>query len=699
MLTAKKPIFTGFSGCFIAAVNLQNLDWSFIVIYLKFMRISRLFWFFIFSIFTLGIANTVLGDLRLFRADTLIRVPLNMGNERHGFRIGLADSLGLSLRPGFELSNDTGLLPYYLDARLLPMDSFWLSFQYCFKKWRSIKGGAREPLPLYGLRFSSKANQGNFSRTIGFILVPGREDSPTHVLRMTVRPSEDPGLERSRDFACSMEGTHSVELEIRFVRQDSLSFELHLDGQPVWAAGAPSFLEHDETGVLLTGNRIRNSDFRLLLDPPVLFTDARPFVFPLQPASMEETLSPEGLCSLRVTPPVSNYKGERLTVVRRQLYMGNDTLFPILDHETRDPFLFGSLRVPFPLDSGRYRWRVRLTNHFNRTNDWSSLKSFEVPTGRALPFRLHSAFITGVPKGPVIKVITPGVWYDLHVWFDSATGAGGPGYLVAWLSAQGRGAGNPATKGGPFLPESNYPMNLSTSERPGEYKLFEKDSGTNDSRIIDPERPGIYLDEGPETRRFHRSAGSARLRFRLLPEASPGPWMLTVYGRGADEALSNILRVPFEVAAPKQAVPVSRGRLAGIVAGFLAALAVLFVRLHQSRKALPVPEHPDMERIRQYVKTRLASEISLTQLSRDVSIGLNRVSKLIKASGEKSLPSLVAKLRIEKAKELLRDPRNNVADIALATGFEDPSYFSRVFREIEGISPSDYRKKVLRLPV
>ncbi|MDQ5767940.1 helix-turn-helix transcriptional regulator [Thiothrix subterranea] len=49
--------------------------------------------------------------------------------------------------------------------------------------------------------------------------------------------------------------------------------------------------------------------------------------------------------------------------------------------------------------------------------------------------------------------------------------------------------------------------------------------------------------------------------------------------------------------------------------------------------------------------------------------------------------------RINKARELLRIPGVSVAGAAFATGFSDMSYFSRVFRQIEGQTPSAFQQK------
>jgi AraC-like DNA-binding protein len=54
---------------------------------------------------------------------------------------------------------------------------------------------------------------------------------------------------------------------------------------------------------------------------------------------------------------------------------------------------------------------------------------------------------------------------------------------------------------------------------------------------------------------------------------------------------------------------------------------------------------------------------------------------------------VVKRLRFELAAELLRDPEKTVMDVACDVGFSDPSHFSRLFRQMSGISPRKYRRQ------
>lgn len=51
----------------------------------------------------------------------------------------------------------------------------------------------------------------------------------------------------------------------------------------------------------------------------------------------------------------------------------------------------------------------------------------------------------------------------------------------------------------------------------------------------------------------------------------------------------------------------------------------------------------------------------------------------------------VSQQRVEKAKQLLVDTMQSVSDIAMEVGYSDPSYFIKVFKQVEGITPGRYR--------
>lgn len=53
------------------------------------------------------------------------------------------------------------------------------------------------------------------------------------------------------------------------------------------------------------------------------------------------------------------------------------------------------------------------------------------------------------------------------------------------------------------------------------------------------------------------------------------------------------------------------------------------------------------------------------------------------------------RLKMHKASQLLNNPNLSIKEVADLVGYEDPLYFSRVFKQINAVSPTEYRKKRL----
>ena len=68
-------------------------------------------------------------------------------------------------------------------------------------------------------------------------------------------------------------------------------------------------------------------------------------------------------------------------------------------------------------------------------------------------------------------------------------------------------------------------------------------------------------------------------------------------------------------------------------------------------------------------------------------------SRCFKKEYEVTFRNYLINYRIDKATEMLQNPNASVSDIAYTVGFHDPSYFTRIFRRIVGMSPSCYREE------
>ena len=67
------------------------------------------------------------------------------------------------------------------------------------------------------------------------------------------------------------------------------------------------------------------------------------------------------------------------------------------------------------------------------------------------------------------------------------------------------------------------------------------------------------------------------------------------------------------------------------------------------------------------------------------------LSKLLNRYAEKSFYDILNSIRIQKAKELLTDPRLKIGDISEMVGYSDTAHFARTFKKLEGMSANEYR--------
>ncbi|AEM77977.1 response regulator transcription factor [Thermoanaerobacter wiegelii] len=87
--------------------------------------------------------------------------------------------------------------------------------------------------------------------------------------------------------------------------------------------------------------------------------------------------------------------------------------------------------------------------------------------------------------------------------------------------------------------------------------------------------------------------------------------------------------------------------------------------------------------------------ISLNSIAEKLYITPNYLSALFKGEMGVTFSDYLTAYRIEKAKELLKDVKIKIYEVAEAVGYTDQHYFSKVFKNITGFTPKEYREKVL----
>ena len=133
------------------------------------------------------------------------------------------------------------------------------------------------------------------------------------------------------------------------------------------------------------------------------------------------------------------------------------------------------------------------------------------------------------------------------------------------------------------------------------------------------------------------------------------------------------------------------------------AVEELLIRLIRRGDALPARKTPPRHAqesigdIATYLEQRLDQPLSLSQICRDNLIGRAQLERYFHEQTGGGVIDYFNKMKISAAKEMIREGRLNFTQIAARLGFQSIHYFSRRFKLITGMSPSEYAASVKML--
>lgn len=105
------------------------------------------------------------------------------------------------------------------------------------------------------------------------------------------------------------------------------------------------------------------------------------------------------------------------------------------------------------------------------------------------------------------------------------------------------------------------------------------------------------------------------------------------------------------------------------------------------------PGRKDLLPVRKYLDEHFLERITLDDLADRFYINKYYLTRIFKAQYGVSINAYISHLRITKAKHMLRFTNQTVEEIGEACGIGEQNYFSRFFKKIEGMSPSQYRNR------
>jgi len=101
--------------------------------------------------------------------------------------------------------------------------------------------------------------------------------------------------------------------------------------------------------------------------------------------------------------------------------------------------------------------------------------------------------------------------------------------------------------------------------------------------------------------------------------------------------------------------------------------------------------NPLIENIKNYIAANLEYDIKISQVAKAFRYNEQYLGRIFKKEMQMSVSSYINIQRLEQAKKLLKETNNTIIDIALAVGFNNVTYFNRIFKRHVNMTPQQFR--------
>ena len=127
-------------------------------------------------------------------------------------------------------------------------------------------------------------------------------------------------------------------------------------------------------------------------------------------------------------------------------------------------------------------------------------------------------------------------------------------------------------------------------------------------------------------------------------------------------------------------------KMNGLIEQYIAAFCFAIRANHKSSYSVYV------KRAVQYIETHLSQSISVDTLCQLNGISRKYFVQLFSKETGQTVKQYIARIRCERAAELLENSQLLIHEISGYVGYEDSNYFTKVFKNVMGVSPQEYRK-------
>jgi AraC family transcriptional activator of pobA len=99
-------------------------------------------------------------------------------------------------------------------------------------------------------------------------------------------------------------------------------------------------------------------------------------------------------------------------------------------------------------------------------------------------------------------------------------------------------------------------------------------------------------------------------------------------------------------------------------------------------------------RFTQLIRESTSYKKTIEEYASELKIASGHLSRICSSIAFKSPREIIMDYYITQAQLLISDVEKSIAEVCYTLGFEDPSYFSRIFKKKTGLTPNEFRKKI-----
>jgi AraC family transcriptional regulator len=102
-----------------------------------------------------------------------------------------------------------------------------------------------------------------------------------------------------------------------------------------------------------------------------------------------------------------------------------------------------------------------------------------------------------------------------------------------------------------------------------------------------------------------------------------------------------------------------------------------------------------LRRIKELIDAKMEDDLSLDEMAQSVGLSTAHFARMFRKSTGETPHQFVLRQKLERAKTMLRTPDARVLDVAVACGFKTQQHFAQAFRDVWGLSPTEYRQDLV----